>query len=78
MAELGHPVIGPQSYWKLTPGEVRIYAEGMQVESERQEEEAAYTQASGGAPSYDRRSKKRRDNEALQSVDQKVQEQRSN
>lgn len=35
MAELGHPIIGPQSMSKLTKSELRIYAEGFYVEAER-------------------------------------------
>lgn len=80
MAELGHPVMGPQSYWKLTPAEIRIYAEGMEVRSQKQEEEYTYEHEGGTSPGpsmYNKESKKKRDQQALESVSQKVREQRN-
>lgn len=80
MAEMGHPVIGPTSIWKLTQSEIRIYAEGMKVKAERQEE--ASENAGGGpgghGPSYDRESHKQRSNEAFERIDQQVRDKRDN
>lgn len=71
MAELGHPTIGPQSFWKLTPAEVRIYAEGLQERAEKKQE----AQTHGGDPSYNRDAKRQRDHAALQRVHEKATEQ---
>lgn len=70
MAELGHPLKGDQSVWTLTPGEIRIYAEGMKVRNDRKRD-AANTSGTS-TPRYNRRAKEKRDNQALQSVSQKV------
>lgn len=82
MAELGHPVLGPQSFYKLTPGEIRIYAEGMEHRNERRKDREAYDSPSAGTgmstgPRYNRESKKKRDQQALQKVEQRAQEQYS-
>lgn len=72
---MGHPVIGPQSYWKLTPGEIRIYAEGLQAKQDRQEAEMESHDSPGDA-NYQmehQQAKEQRDQEALQKVSQRAQ-----
>lgn len=88
MAELGHPVIGPQSFYKLTPGEIRVYAEGLLQQQQQSQESTAYSGVSGArganaeglgygqhGPSYNVESKKRRDDAALARMNQKLKQQ---
>ena len=70
--------MGPQSYWKLTPAEIRVYAEGLKTRSDSQEQDAAYASTKDGEPSYNKKSKRRRDNAALNRVDQRIKAKQSN
>lgn len=72
MAELGHPVIGPQSLWKLTKGELRIYAEGMHVENERKELARAEAKSDSDTSLSHQKAKKKRDAQALQSIEEQM------
>lgn len=71
MAELGHPTIGPQSYWKLTPGEIRIYAEGMSHRQSRHQQATHEV-----SHQYDRESFERREQDALERMTEQVHEHR--
>lgn len=65
MAELGHPVIGPQSFWKLTRAEIRVYAEGLDYQ------EAQKKAGENKSPEHVK-SQERRDEQALQKMDAKA------
>lgn len=77
LAELGHPVVGPQSYWKLTPAEVRIYAEGLKAKNESQQAQAKAAEEPGDADYAMERqkTKAKRDQQALQQVEQRAAQQ---
>lgn len=83
MAELGHPILGPQSFWKLTHGEIRIYAEGFQAKADAKQDGSAAlagpgrSGASPGAEMYEeaKQAQQKRDRAALEQVEQRVQNQ---
>lgn len=84
MAELGHPILGPQSFWKLTHGEIRIYAEGFKAKAEKDRGQSSESLSgpgrsgpSPGSEMYEeaKQAQQKRDREALERVEQRVQNQ---
>lgn len=72
MAELGHPVIGPQSYWKLTYPELRVYAEGMRVQNERERQAQRQAQGEPEPTDPNRPSHRRREAEMWERVKERA------